>query len=298
MRAFAVLLLLLGGLFAACQRTPTMVPTGRKHDYTDLAQRLATLDRPMPSVRAGDWLSENNEKDEPFEQYIASDPNRPTAQRNKIYLVAIGDFPPAQHAALARTAELLANFYAMPVRWLARIDPAKLPARARFGHSGPALRQLNTTYLLDHFLLERRPEDAVALLALTAYDLKAQDCDFVFGEASLSERVGVFSLARYGRADEPQALERTLKIALHETGHMFGLPHCVRARCGMNGSNSLAEADAQPLAFCASCERKVWWACRTDPRRRVPVLRDFAERHRLAEAAAHWRAAAEILQKP
>ena len=94
-------------------------------------------------------------------------------------------------------------------------------------------------------LKPHRPIDAVAVLGLTAEDLwPGDDWNFVFGQASLSERVGVWSLHRNGNVDgsvdeQRLFLRRTLKTAVHETGHMLSIPHCIAFQCGMNGSNSL-----------------------------------------------------------
>jgi archaemetzincin len=88
--------------------------------------------------------------------------------------------------------------------------------------------------------------------------------NFVFGEASLRERVGVYSFARYaptfyGGAQEGDyqklLLWRSAKVLTHETAHMFGLAHCVYFKCVMNGSNHLQEIDARPLHLSPSaCE--------------------------------------------
>lgn len=72
------------------------------------------------------------------------------------------------------------------------------------------------------------------------------DWNFVFGKASLVDRVGVFSFARYDprfwgeeeqEGDASLVLRRTLKVCVHEIGHMYGISHCVYFSCFMNGSN-------------------------------------------------------------
>ena len=73
--------------------------------------------------------------------------------------------------------------------------------------------------------------------------------------------------------------------AIHETGHMLGIRHCTAYECGMNGSNSLAESDGRPVAFCPECEMKVWWACRVDPESRYERLAEFADAHGLGREA-------------
>ena len=66
--------------------------------------------------------------------------------------------------------------------------------------------------------------------------------------ANLRDRVGVWSIHRYGDPDASKSaykltLERALKVAVHETSHMFSLRHCTAYECVMGGSNSLDESD-------------------------------------------------------
>jgi archaemetzincin len=71
------------------------------------------------------------------------------------------------------------------------------------------------------------------MIAITMTDLYPNESwNFVFGQASIENRVGVFSFARYhpswrgGEADENTerlVLTRAAKVLTHETGHMFGI---------------------------------------------------------------------------
>jgi archaemetzincin len=148
--------------------------------------------------------------------------------------------------------------------------------------------------VLDKLLKPRRPKDAVAMLALTASDLWPGDnWNFVFGQASLSERVGVWSIYRYGdpndeRPDNPFR-RRLFNVALHETGHMFGMPHCTAYECCMNGSNHLAEMDSCPMWLCPQCMQKVCWACGADPASRYRELAEFATKYGLTKEAEFWQ---------
>jgi archaemetzincin len=131
-------------------------------------------------------------------------------------------------------------------------------------HSGQ--RQLLAGDLLD-YLRRDLPADAYCRLGITTVDLYPEPSwNFVFGQASLKERTGVYSFARYeprfyGNApkadDEQVALLRSFKVLAHESGHMFGMEHCVYLLCIMNGSNHLAETDASPVHLCPVCLRKL-----------------------------------------
>src|SRR4030095_6329216 len=84
-------------------------------------------------------------------------------------------------------------------------------------------KQLLTSYLLNDMLKKRRQPKDAAVLGLTAADLwPGEGWNFVFGQASLTERVGVGSRAQNGNPDESEAARalctlRTLKTATHET---------------------------------------------------------------------------------
>jgi archaemetzincin len=108
--------------------------------------------------------------------------------------------------------------------------------------------------------------------------------NFVFGQASTRDRVGVYSFARYdprfyGQAPSADSrmlmLRRSLKVLAHETCHMFGIEHCVWFRCLMNGSNHLAESDARSLHLCPVDLRKLQWSIGFEVVERYRRLRDF-----------------------
>jgi len=116
---------------------------------------------------------------------------------------------------------------------------------------------------MESILIPGLPKDAASRIAFTSSDLwPGEGWNFVFGQASIDDRVGVWSIYRNGDAEKEfqTVLLRTLKTALHETGHMFSLGHCTKYQCGMNGYGSRAEADSRPMAFCPECLAKVCFA--------------------------------------
>jgi archaemetzincin len=97
--------------------------------------------------------------------------------------------------------------------------------------------------------------------------------NFVFGQASLRNRVGVYSFARYtAECDAQLTLRRSLKVMAHEIGHMYGLTHCTYFECGLNGSNYLDESDRRPIHLCPVCLRKLHWSANIDPAERYMHL--------------------------
>lgn len=87
--------------------------------------------------------------------------------------------------------------------------------------------------------------------------------NFVFGEAQFGKRVAVIYLTRLkeefqeGRFDESIFLQRVIKEAVHELGHLFGLEHCRLPSCVMCFSNSLADTDRKEKELCGECKIKM-----------------------------------------
>lgn len=291
----------LGTLWAAAKAEPARgnanVAANRQR-ANKLTPLYKTLGKPAP----GDWLAQHPEHGQTFDEYRSSNPNRPSRQHTAMYIQPIGDFTPVQEKILADTSDFLGKFYSVPVKKLPAVTLADIPDKAKRVHPTWGDKQLLTTYILNDLLKPQRPQDAVAVLALTASDLwPGENWNFVFGQANLTERVGVWSLYRNGDPEDGDdayalCLRRTLKTAVHETGHMLGMAHCTAFACGMNGSNSRAESDHQPLWFCPQCEQKVWWSCGGDPVQRLRTLGDYAAEHKLGDEAEFCRECLRVLE--
>lgn len=235
--------------------------------------------RPIPAPGPSDWLSSHAEPGQTFSQFLAARRNRPDRIRNVIYLqplVRVGgpDAPPIEFLRRFAQAYFGMSVVVQPPAPLSGDEITERPSTSE------APRQLLTTDIL-RLLSRELPPDAFCRLGLTMEDLYAgNDWNFVFGQATLSARVGVYSFARYSSQPKSASvpgtrapLMRGSKVLAHETGHMFGLLHCVYYACLMNGSNHLAELDAVPLHLCPVCLRKLQNATRFDALDRYKQLR-------------------------
>jgi archaemetzincin len=249
---------------------------------------------PIPAPGPSDWLANHPEPGQTYDQFRRERANRPDKLRRKLYLQPLGEFPADTSPSLDQLQQFAEAFFTLPVELRPAVDVSGLPITSRI-HPRTRQRQLLTTDILT-WLQTRLPEDAYCILAITMADLyPADDWNFVFGQASLRERVGVYSFARYdpgfygeARGDDARTLilRRSCKVLAHETGHIFGIQHCVYFRCLMNGSNHLDESDDRPVHLCPVCLRKLHHAVGFEIPARYERLRAFSEQARFNDEAA------------
>lgn len=253
------------------------------------ADKLRPLHKEMRPPGPEDWLATFPEPGQTFEEYLRGDPTRPTGKRRVLYVQPLGRFTPAQTRVVALAAEFMSRFFNLPVRVREPAPLDNVPRAALRASPVGSGRQIKAGYVMMDVLRPTLPADAAALIGFTSSDLFPDETlNYVFGQANLRERVGVWSLYWLGRPDASEddfklTLLRTLKIASHETGHMFSLQHCTKYECVMNGTNSLRETDRHPLDACPECTAKLCWAADANPRERYARLADFCARHGLAE---------------
>lgn len=238
----------------------------------------------MRTPQQYDWLASHKEPGQTFDEYIDSNPTVPTSERNIIYIQPLGKFTADQSKVIKTASEYIEAFYGLKVKSLpTKSLPAKLNEPDQRMIDYPQHRQVRTGYVMETILQPALPKDAAALIAFTNEDLYPDSSMyFVFGQASLENRVGVWSLFRLDdQADFDKFLRRTMKIAVHEIGHMFSFRHCTKYECVMSGTNHLAETDRRPIDACPECMAKIAWMMKEEPVERYMRLADFARKNGL-----------------
>lgn len=290
------------------------------HRYTERERRL--LEEGFKAGQSGslfqnitvhsesDWISAHPEEPQDFKSFYRDQSRKaPCASHNTIYIQTIGSFGEAG-AQTEQYVEWLrdycqAFFHGLSVKLLPAVTVAETGCSFRINSNSYNLQILTGDLL--RFLGNRKPEDAFCIVGITMIDLYPKDSwNFVFGQASLINGMGVFSFARYdddfysrsyaGRLRKQLRLKagdysvfdgyytppvsstlllRSCKTMTHEIGHMFGIRHCQWLSCVMQGSNHLEESDRRPLDFCPVCLRKLQTA----------IGFKIAERYK---ALVHW----------
>ncbi|XP_041938550.1 archaemetzincin-2 isoform X1 [Alosa sapidissima] len=265
---------------------------GEKKVLEDCLRPDGVLFRAITVRSDSDWIPAHPEESYDFQSFF-SNPYRstPCKGHHTIYIQTIGSFGEAAlHTNLY--VEWLrqyceAFYYGLVVKTLPPVTVQSTGCTFRVNSCSNNL-QLYAGDLL-RFLKKRKPKDAFCIVGITMIDLYPKESwNFVFGQASLTEGMGVFSFARYDdnfyqrnyagqlkKGSKPKPgdysvfnnyyippitstlLLRSCKVVSHEVGHMFGLQHCQWLQCVMQGSNHLEESDRGPLSLCPICLREL-----------------------------------------
>ncbi len=238
---------------------------------------------PMNEPGPHDWLANHLEPGQTYDQYLKAGFVSPDKHRNTIYLQPIGAFDPDKSPSLKALKDCATAYFSMKVKLLPKIG---VDGHGFTTRTNPHTKNLQIlTHDILKLLKKNLPRDAFCVQGITMQDLYPEDSwNFVFGMASLYERVAIFSFARYdpafygasrGKNYREVLLRRSCKVLTHETGHMFGLPHCIYFQCGMAGSNHLQESDSRPIHLCPVCLRKLHHNVGFDAVERYRKLKDF-----------------------
>ena len=282
---------------------PEIDPTTPDSLKQDIAALGPIHDR-LGSPKLGEWLAEHDEPGQSFDEYVHGDPVvvEPEGARRVLYVQPLGELDATERRIVTLASDYLERFFGLAVTMEQDLSLDVIPPEARRTHPQWGVPQISSSFVLDAVLQPRLPADAAALISFTASDLWPGDgYNFVFGQASLRERVGVWSMYRTGDPREGDAafrrvLWRTLKTAVHESAHMFSVEHCTAYECVMNGSNSLEESDARPMWLCPECMAKIAWATRQDPVTRYQRLLEFTSAHGLSRETAYFERAIDRLR--
>ena len=140
------------------------------------------------------------------------------------------------------------------------------------------------------------------MIAFTASDIwPGRGWNFVFGQASIRARVGIWSIYRNGDPEQDAksfalCLKRTIKTAVHETGHIFSMYHCTAYECCMCGSNHREESDRRPVYLCPECTAKICWATQIDPVERYKRLMGWSMTNGFEEERSFFEKSIKALQ--
>jgi archaemetzincin len=268
----------------SCQRSPENDSLSKsKSERCDVKlsdfEALIPLHQKLTAPAPDEWLFDHQESGQSLKTYVQSDPVCPDTSRNVIYIELLGSFDTVDLATIEKLQEYVEIFFGLPVRVGIPVSDSIVPPQSRRFHLQH--EQLHTNYILHQFLRKNMPKDAMVSLAVTEKDIyPKKSWNFVFGRASLKERVGVASIYYFKQymidtVSWSSYEDRLLKTATHEISHMLSMKHCIDYRCLMNGSLSLDEMDSKPTWLCPECLAKLGWCTKSCLIERYAALSDF-----------------------
>jgi predicted Zn-dependent protease len=166
-------------------------------------------------------------------------------------LVVVRALGPVQHDRLRSACRSLLKAY--PVRCEVRDGRDLLSVWSAFDADR---NQLDARKALDVLFRDRDPE-ALIELDITGGDIFEIEKPYVFGLASLTERIALVSLSRIDDDGRHKLEKRLHKLVLHEVGHTFGLRHHDDHDCVMRQDPTVASLDKAPGKPCEDCHAKV-----------------------------------------
>jgi archaemetzincin len=211
-----------------------LAPTLR-HAFAADAPEFEQIPQPGPD----DWLTVHDEPGQTFDEFKTSRPNQPTQDRHTIYLQPLGNFASGRSPSIEKLREFATAFFAMEAKALpsTALDASKFTSR-RNPYTGNM--QILTSDVLN-FLKAGMPRDAFCVIAITMEDLYPElSWNFVFGQASLRDRVGVYSFARYDLAESDRRPLHLCPVCLRKLQSSIGFDVLERYRalekvCRANG---------------------------------------------------------------
>ena len=197
---------------------------------------------PMGKPQPGEWLYEHEEEGQTFDAYKGQMHNVVDQQRNTIYIKPLESMDEGFLKHLKAYCECF--FHPMKIKVGKKLESTKQITKRVNPYTEKL--QLNARDILT-VLRQSLPKDAFRLIGVAMTDLyPREEWNFVFGLASIRDRTGVFSFARYDERffdDKPYEIDynrikySSMSVMAHEITHMFGVRHCIYYNCLMNGSN-------------------------------------------------------------
>ena len=280
--------------FAAGEHKPTFKCLDKNCKCAFTTSKAVTGDcfKKMPLPKAGDWLSCHEERGQSVQSFNRkSVVCHPHATYDSIEIIPVGKFIDGESPPLEDLREFMELYLGGKCKAkIMKVVPLKNVATSGLHND----KQLLCKDALDYLKKLKTGRTAFARIIVTMQDLTpGEGWNFVYGQASLSKGVGVFSFARYSpkfwslhnditlTTEEQRALlKKSLRTMVHETGHILGMKHCIYYHCCMNGNNG---DEKVPFSLCPICLQKLHIATKCDVVSRYEKLGKFYRKHGFEE---------------
>ncbi|XP_029455183.1 archaemetzincin-2 isoform X2 [Rhinatrema bivittatum] len=174
---------------------------GERHLLNEAFRSDSFLFQSVAVHSDSDWIPSHPEATQDFEQFYRC-PYRsiPSAKKRTIYIQPIGSFGDSRVTTEVYVHWLKdyceAFYFGLAVKILEPIPVSNTGCAFRVNDHTQNL-QIHAEDLLK-YLKQKKPKDAFCIVGITMIDLYPKESwNFVFGQASLTDGMGIFSFARY-----------------------------------------------------------------------------------------------------
>jgi archaemetzincin len=187
----------------------------------------------------------------------------PSSMNLKKICIGVAPFGKVSDAALRGVAAYIQTHLNLEAHIL---SPFQDPAYAYDQKRG----QYNAAIILKALNSMPFDEGVDKVICVMDVDLFIPIFTHVLGEANEGGRYALASLYRLGKATDrlpasfDQIIERLVKVAVHELGHLFNMAHCLNTQCLMHYSGNLADLDRTSLTFCDYCSEFLAYSIRRE----------------------------------
>ncbi|MEE4352685.1 MAG: archaemetzincin family Zn-dependent metalloprotease [Desulfatiglans sp.] len=185
-------------------------------------------------------------------------------------VIPLGEIPPV---ALKTIADSIETIFGLETEIL---SPLEKPSYA----FDQRRTQYDAAIILNRF--KSLPlSNYLKVIGILNFDIFIPVFTHVFGQAQEGGKYALVSMFRLrrdssgGQASQAQILDRLAKVVIHETGHLFNLPHCMNQQCLMHFSDSLKTIDAICSSLCRYCSQYLKDAIRREVGHAICVSRAY-----------------------
>lgn len=196
--------------------------------------------------------------DKSLVDYIKSKPNKPSEEKNVIYLLPFGNMKPEIDSIIQNNVEYLEAFFQLPVKVLPEVTfeeilkNAKIKTRlvpeddyyyfskmkGEVPHTENLREQIEANSFMNEYMLKNKPKNAVVVLGITEQDIYTPKYNYLFGSSSLKDGVGVVST--YRLVDYGPETENTIrKVTSKQITNMFSIENVKDYECLLNFHNNI-----------------------------------------------------------
>lgn len=240
--------------------------------------------------------------------YIKSKPNKPNEEKKVIYLLPFGNIKPEIDSMIHNNVKYLEAFFQLPVKILpevtfeeilknANIKTRLVPEddyyyfskmKGEVPHTENLREQIEASSFMNEYMLKNKPKDAVVVLGVTEQDIYIPKYNFLFGNSSLKDGVGVVST--YRLVDYGPETENTIrKVTSKQITNMFSIENVKDYECLLNFHNNIESQINGKYYLSPRALEKLKYAIGFDYNKRFKDLEQFWETNGNQQLAKYYK---------